>query len=88
MRKLKFPIIYVEYLDHSWLDGKTAKDIKKSKAPIIKEVGFLLGEDKTGIKFCKTIMKLREPQDKSISFEDATLILKSNIIKIIKFKEI
>jgi len=86
--RIKFPIIYVEYLDHSWLDGKSRKDIKKAKAPIVKEVGFLIGEDSNSIKFCKTIVQNRELKDKSIDLNEATIILKSDIKKIIKVKEI
>jgi len=86
--KIKFPIIFVEYLDHSWLDGKNKKDIKKAKAPIVKEVGFLIGEDSTSVRFCKTIVQTREPKNKSTDLDDATVILKSDIKKIIKIKEI
>jgi hypothetical protein len=86
--RIKFPIIYVEYLDHGWLDGRIKKDIKKSKAPIVKEVGFFMGEDSTSVKFCKTITQNREPKDRSIDLDEATVILKSDIKKIIKIKEI
>ena len=83
----RFPIIYIEYYDHSWLDGHKKSEILKSKAPLIKEVGFLIGKDKQSIKFCKTITKFREVKDKSVSLDEATVILRGDIKKLIKLKK-
>lgn len=86
--KLYLPIVYIEYLDHAWINEDSKKDIKKSKAPIVKEVGFLLGDSSKSIKFCKTIIHNRMNHDKSVVLDEASLILKSDIIKLKVIKSI
>ncbi|HVL47422.1 MAG TPA: hypothetical protein VM889_02595 [Candidatus Thermoplasmatota archaeon] len=73
-----FPLAYVKYHDHCWLESKDLKSIAKAKPYVIEESGFLLQETPRFITLAK--QRSKDGEKGRTQYEDVTIIMRSDIL--------
>lgn len=76
--KPAFPIIYVKYHDHCWLDAKEIKKIRDATPYIIEETGFLLHETPKYITLARE--RSTDGEKHRTSYDSVTIIMRSDIL--------
>ena len=73
-----FPIVYVKYHDHCWLEAKELKKIQVAKPFVVEETGFLLAESPKFITLAKE--RSTDGEKGKTQYDDVTIIMRSDIL--------
>jgi hypothetical protein len=73
-----FPILYVKYHDHCWLEAKELKKIEVAKPFVVEETGFLLTETEKYVTLAKE--RSVDGEKGKVQYDDVTIIMKSDIL--------
>jgi hypothetical protein len=79
-----FPLVYVKFHDHCWLEAKDLKKINVAKPYVIEETGFLLREDPKFITVAKE--RSTDGEKGKTSYDDVTIIMRSDILEMEVFR--
>ena len=83
-RKLpKFPLVYVKYHDHGWLDAKELEKIQVAKPYVVEETGFLLQETPKFITLAKE--RSTDGEKGRTEYGAVTIIMRSDILEMRTF---
>ena len=74
----EFPIVYVKYHDHCWLEAKELKKIQVAKPFVVEETGFLLSEADKFITLAKE--RSTDGEKGKVQYDDVTIIMRSDIL--------
>ncbi|MFA5862591.1 MAG: hypothetical protein WDA16_12945 [Candidatus Thermoplasmatota archaeon] len=74
----EFPIVYVKYHDHCWLEAKELKKIRVAKPFVVEETGFLLTESPKFITLAKE--RSTDGEKGKVQYDDVTIIMRSDIL--------
>ena len=75
-----FPIVYVKYHDHCWLEAKELKKIEIAKPYVVEEAGFLLVENPKYITLAKE--RSTDGEKGKTQYDDVTIIMRSDILEL------
>jgi hypothetical protein len=73
-----FPICYVKYHDHCWLEAKELAKIQVAKPFVVEETGFLLSETPKYITLAKE--RSTDGEKGKTQYDDVTIIMRSDIL--------
>jgi hypothetical protein len=73
-----FPIVYVKYHDHCWLEAKELKKIEVAKPFVVEETGFLLTQTDKFVTLAKE--RSTDGEKGKVQYDDVTIIMKSDIL--------
>ena len=73
-----FPVAYVKYHDHCWLEAKELEKIKVAKPYVVEETGFLLAESPKYITLAKE--RSTDGEKGRVQYDDVTIIMRSDIL--------
>ncbi len=79
----KFPIVYVKYHDHCWLEARELKKIEVAKPFVVEETGFLLTETEKFITLAKE--RSTDGEKGKVQYDDVTIIMKSDILELERY---
>lgn len=79
-----FPIAYVRYHDHCWLEAKELEKIQVAKPYVVEETGFLLAESDRFITLAKE--RSIDGEKGKVQYDDVTIIMRSDILELERFK--
>lgn len=79
-----FPIVYVKYHDHCWLEAKELKKIDVAKPFVVEETGFLLVENSKFITIAKE--RSTDGEKGKTQYDDVTIIMRSDILELERFR--
>lgn len=79
----EFPIVYVKYHDHCWLEAKELQKIQVAKPFVVEETGFLLAESPAYITMAKE--RSVDGEKGKVQYDDVTIIMKSDILELERF---
>lgn len=79
----EFPIVYVKYHDHCWLEAKDIEKIGVAKPYVVEETGFLLVESPTFITLAKE--RSTDGEKGKVQYDDVTIIMRSDILELETF---
>lgn len=74
----EFPIVYVKYHDHCWLEAKELKKIAVATPYVVEETGFLLVENDRFITLAKE--RSTDGEKGKVQYDDVTIIMRSDIL--------
>jgi hypothetical protein len=74
----EFPIVYVKYHDHCWLEAKELKKIEVAKPFVVEETGFLLTETEKYVTLAKE--RSTDGEKGKVQYDDVTIIMRSDIL--------
>ena len=80
----EFPIVYVKYHDHCWLEAKELAKIQVAKPFVVEETGFLLAEADKFITLAKE--RSTDGEKGKTQYDDVTIIMRSDILSLEVFK--
>jgi hypothetical protein len=75
-----FPIVYVRYHDHCWLEAKELEKISVAKPYVVEETGFLLLETDKYITLAKE--RSTDGEKGKTQYDDVTIIMRSDILEL------
>lgn len=75
-----FPIVYVKYHDHCWLEAKDLKKIAVAKPYVVEETGFLLVETEKFVTLAKE--RSTDGEKGKVQYDDVTIIMRSDILEL------
>lgn len=78
----KFPLAYVKFHDHCWVEAKDLKKIGVAKPFVIEEVGFVLVENPKFITIAKE--RSTDGERGKTQYDDVTIIMRSDILEFAK----
>lgn len=81
----EFPIAYVKYHDHCWLEAKELSKIQVAKPFVVEETGFLLMENPKFITLAKE--RSTDGEKGKTQYDDVTIIMRSDILAFKVFPE-
>ena len=81
--KPAFPIVYVKYHDHCWLDAKEIQKIRDATPYVIEETGFLLHETPKYITLARE--RSTDGEKHRTSYDSVTIIMRSDILAMLTF---
>lgn len=73
-----FPIAYVKYHDHCWLEAKELAKIEVAQPYVVEETGFLLVENEKYVTLAKE--RSTDGEKGKVQYDDVTIIMKSDIL--------
>ena len=73
-----FPVCYVKYHDHCWLEAKELEKIQVAKPYVVEEAGFLLAESPKFITLAKE--RSTDGEKGKVQYDDVTIIMRSDIL--------
>lgn len=76
----EFPIVYVKYHDHCWLEAKDLAKIDVAKPYVVEETGFLLVENPKFITLAKE--RSTDGEKGKVQYDDVTIIMRSDILEL------
>ena len=76
----KFPVAYVRYHDHCWLEAKELEKIQVAKPYVVEEAGFLLSETPKFITLAKE--RSTDGEKGKVQYDDVTIIMRSDILEL------
>ena len=76
----EFPIVYVRYHDHCWLEAKELKKIHVARPYVVEETGFLLVENEKYITLAKE--RSTDGEKGKTQYDDVTIIMRSDILEL------
>ena len=79
-----FPLVYVKYHDHCWLEAKELKKIEVAKPYVVEETGFLLLENEKYITLAKE--RSTDGEKGKTQYDDVTIIMRSDILDMEVFR--
>lgn len=79
-----FPICYVKYHDHCWLEAKELEKIQVAKPYVVEETGFLLAESPKFITLAKE--RSTDGEKGKVQYDDVTIIMRSDILDLRVFE--
>lgn len=79
-----FPIVYVKYHDHCWLEAKELSKIHVAKPFVVEETGFLLVENEKFITLAKE--RSTDGEKGKVQYDDVTIIMRSDILELDTFR--
>ncbi|HEX2021784.1 MAG TPA: hypothetical protein VHH36_03675 [Candidatus Thermoplasmatota archaeon] len=79
----EFPIVYVKYHDHCWLEAKELKKIQVAKPFVVEETGFLLAEAEKFITLAKE--RSTDGEKGKVQYDDVTIIMRSDVLDLRTF---
>lgn len=80
-----FPIVYVKYHDHCWLEAKELEKINVAKPFVVEETGFLLTETEKYITMAKE--RSTDGEKGKTQYDDVTIIMRSDILEMELFRQ-
>lgn len=80
----EFPIVYVKYHDHCWLEAKELEKIHVAKPYVVEETGFLLTETEKYITLAKE--RSTDGEKNKTQYDDVTIIMRSDILELELFE--
>lgn len=80
----EFPIVYVKFHDHCWLEAKELKKIHVAKPYVVEETGFLLMENERFITVAKE--RSTDGEKGKTQYDDVTIIMRSDILELERFE--
>ena len=80
----EFPIVYVKYHDHCWLEAKELEKINVAKPFVVEETGFLLLETEKYITLAKE--RSTDGEKGKTQYDDVTIIMRSDILDLAVFR--
>lgn len=75
-----FPVAYVKYHDHCWLESKDLDRIQDAEPYVVEETGFLLQETPRFVTLAKE--RSTDGEKGRVQYDDVTIIMRSDIIEI------
>lgn len=78
-----FPIVYVKYHDHCWLQAKEIEKINVATPFVVEETGFLLVETEKFITLAKE--RSTDGEKGKVQYDDVTIIMRSDILDLRTF---
>lgn len=81
----KFPICYVKYHDHCWLEAKDLEKIQVAKPFVVEESGFLLSEHAKYVTLAKE--RSTDGEKGKVQYDSVTIIMRSDILEFKVFSE-
>ncbi|HLE95811.1 MAG TPA: hypothetical protein VI997_00440 [Candidatus Thermoplasmatota archaeon] len=75
----RFPIAYVRYHDHCWLDARELEKIKVAKPVVVEETGFLLHETPKFITLARE--RATDGERGRTTYESVTILMRSDILE-------
>jgi hypothetical protein len=75
-----FPIVYVKYHDHCWLEAKELAKIQVAKPFVVEETGFLLADTEKFITLAKE--RSTDGEKGKTQYDDVTIIMRSDILEL------
>ena len=79
----EFPIVYVKYHDHCWLEAKELQKIQVAKPFVVEECGFLLADSEKYITMAKE--RSIDGEKGKVQYDDVTIIMRSDILELQTF---
>ena len=79
-----FPVVYVMYHDHCWLEAKELKKIQVAKPYVVEETGFLLAQTEKFITLAKE--RSTDGEKGKVQYDDVTIIMRSDILDLLVFQ--
>lgn len=79
----EFPIVYVKYHDHCWLEAKELQKIEVATPYVVEETGFLLLETDKFITLAKE--RSTDGEKGKVQYDDVTIIMRSDILALETF---
>ena len=79
----EFPIVYVKYHDHCWLEAKELEKIHVATPYVVEETGFLLLETEKYITLAKE--RSTDGEKGKVQYDDVTIIMRSDILSLRTF---
>ena len=79
----EFPIVYVKYHDHCWLEAKELSKIDVARPYVVEETGFLLVENEKFITLAKE--RSTDGEKGKTQYDDVTIIMRSDILELERF---
>ena len=79
----QFPIVYVKYHDHCWLEAKELQKINVATPYVVEETGFLLVETEKYITLAKE--RSTDGEKGKTQYDDVTIIMRSDILELERF---
>lgn len=76
----EFPIVYVKYHDHCWLEAKELNKIQVAKPFVVEECGFLLADSEKFITMAKE--RSIDGEKGKVQYDDVTIIMRSDILEL------
>lgn len=83
-RQPDFPIVYVKYHDHCWLEAKELAKIQVAKPFVVEETGFLLADTEKYITLAKE--RSTDGEKGKTQYDDVTIIMRSDILALETFE--
>ena len=80
----EFPIVYVKYHDHCWLEAKELDKIDVAQPYVVEETGFLLVESPKFITLAKE--RSTDGEKGKVQYDDVTIIMRSDILELETFE--
>lgn len=74
----EFPVAYVKYHDHCWIESKSITSIRRAKPYVVEETGFLLHEDPRYVTLAKE--RSTDGERGRTTYDDVTIIMRSDIL--------
>jgi hypothetical protein len=75
----EFPICYVKYHDHCWLEAKELHKIDVAQPYVVEETGFLLVETPKFVTLAKE--RSTDGEKGRVQYDDVTIIMRSDILE-------
>ncbi|HWG91264.1 MAG TPA: hypothetical protein VNZ52_10500 [Candidatus Thermoplasmatota archaeon] len=75
-----FPVAYVKYHDHCWLESKDLKKIQDAEPYVVEETGFLLHEAERFVTLAKE--RSTDGEKGRVQYDDVTIIMRSDILEL------
>ncbi len=73
-----FPLAYVKYHDHCWLEAKELEKINAATPYIVEESGFLIVDNEKYITLAKE--RSTDGEKGKVQYDDVTIIMRSDIL--------
>ncbi len=73
-----FPIAYVKYHDHCWLESKELARIETATPYVVEESGFLIVENAKYVTLAKE--RSTDGEKGKVQYDDVTIIMRSDIL--------
>lgn len=84
-RQPKFPLVYVKYHDHCWLEAKELAKIEIAQPYVVEETGFLLHETPKFVTLAKE--RSTDGEKGRVEYSAVTVIMRSDILEIEVFSD-
>ncbi len=73
-----FPVAYVKYHDHCWLEARDLEKIEVAKPFVVEETGFLLVERDDYVTLAKE--RSTDGEKGKVQYDSVTIIMRSDIL--------